>query len=500
MFTTDNRDAGIVAFDAELDFEPRLLRPSFEHIDIIMTAQTAISHHDPAVQDDSNRNLFNRQRVLLAGAPPSALPDQEFVDRLCARHPVPESMVGMFEDVTFAEFVGASLIRLFLDTYNGRNHGNGEGVFTGRERYDRLEARVRHAAVGAPTLRAWWDRLCRGLNVGIHPSDVDVDLLELLTVPAGVQQITLRALTDGYRNVLALGRAWHTLRKAMSDAYAKSHGGQASGEALVPMPFAASRIARVGEAGASGVELPNVQPNTLRHCVRGPSWQHLVAMLGIEPKAPGRGTIPPGAEAIFTNGGNIAAGAKQPSDPHRLAQEIRARFPSLDLLGGVTDSFDLGESKLEVAGWLVCRENARALEGTPAEALPQASVSAFDMLDDVTQTRRSAAADGSGQMIFSFESLVQGVALLCQLTVRPWTSQLTRGALVAAIETFRQHPVVGGSAARGFARVSLDVHSHLREDAEEVRDAYERYLVLNRDALRADMASGTLGARTVVVS
>ncbi len=493
-------DAGIV-FEREIDpeFAPILLRPRHERVDLILTAQTALSHHDPAVQDDSNRNLFNRQRVLLAGPPPSALPDQETVDRLCARHPVPVALAPVFADVSFAEFVGAALVRLFLDTYNGRNNGDGEGAFSGRERYSRLEARLRHAAVGTATLRQWWDRLCRGMGVGVHPSEIDVDLLELLTVPSGVQQLALRALTDGYRTVVALGRAWHQLRKAQSERYAKAAGQAVEPTDLVPLAFNASRIARVGDAQATVVDVPHVQANTLRHAVlRGPSFVHLAALLGLSPTRPGQGTLPPGAEAIFSNGGNIAAGAKQPADPYALAQQVRHRFPSLDLLGGVTDSFDLGESRVRVAGWLVCRENARALAGTPAEALAQTSVSAFDMLDDVTQTRRASGA-GEGQMIFSFEALVQGAAVLCRLDLSPWTGELTRGALVAALDTFAENPVIGGSAARGFARVWVERHDALR-NGEAARDAYERYLALNRDTLRAEIESGTLGARAVVIA
>lgn len=500
MFDTSDDGDAIVVFDREPDVDPIVLRPRAEGVDLILTATTALSHHDPAVQDDSNRNLFNRQKILFHGAPPSLLPDQETVDRLTARHPVPSALAAVFADVTFAEWVGAALVRLFLDVYNGRNHGEGEGAFSGVERYSRLESRLRHAAVGTATLRQWWDRLTRGLGVGVHPSDVDVDLLELLTVPSGVQQLALRALTESYRTVVSLGRAWHQLRKQQSEAWARMAGIEAQPEDLIALAFDASQIARVGDAEMVGVDVPHVQANTLRHCVREPAWQHLTALLGITPAdRAGQGTLPPGAEAIFTNGGNRAAGAKTAQDEHRLAQQIRARFPSLDLLGGVTDLVELGQSRLEVASWLVCRENARAFRDTPAEALPQATVSAFDMLDDVTQTRRDAASDGTGQMIFSFESLVQGAAVYCRLSLRPWTPELSRGALVAALDTFAANPTLGGSAARGFARVDLDRHDRLR-DPEAALVAYERYLLVNRDGLVADLENGTLGCRVRVVS
>ncbi len=477
-----------------MTFGPVEARPTAVRYELLLTADTALSHHDPAVQDDSNRVLFNRQKQLRAGGNAPRLPDQSRVDALTAAHPVPAEMVDLFTDVSFAEFVGSALARLFLDLYNSMD---GSGLFSGMERYERLETRLRTAAVCAPTLRNWWNRLCQTLQVSIHPGDDDSLLLSLLSAPMGLQQLVLRSLAEEYRSVVALARLWHASAKLQSEAYA-AKAGQLQAGPPVTLSYSADAIAR-GPAGAQVLEVPAVSGNSLRHqVVREPAWLHLCQQLGLREAAPGQGPVPPGVEAIFYNGGNIAAGAKQPSNVFSLAQRARSLYPSLDLLGGVTDSFDLGESRLKVAGWLVCAENRAALQGSPAADLPAVCVSAYDLLDDVTLTRQ-AGQTGLGQMIFSFETLCPGTAVLCRLSLSPFTPVLTRGALVAAVETYlMQDATIGGQASRGFG------HCHgewlERPGGGDCRLAYEDYLATRRDTLRSGLMDGTLGTGATVLS
>ena len=219
--------------------------------------------------------------------------------------------------------------------------------------------------------------------------------------------------------------------------------------------------------------------------MRRPGWLHLSGALGLPETDPGMGTLPGGVEALLVNGGNIAAGAKQPANPHGLAAEIRRAYPLLDLLGGVTDSFDLGESRLEVASWIVCREYREALAGTIAEDLPEASVSVFDLMDDVGQTRQ-ATERGVGQMIMSFEALAARAVIYCRYTLMPYTGALTESALAAALAL----PVhIGGGSARGYG--------HMREIGRRAPDgfspmAYEAYLSENAERLRDGLMDGTL--------
>lgn len=475
-------------------FAPIRVIPQSLQYEFLLTSISPVSHHDPAVQDDSNRMLFNRQKQLLVGSGSTALPAQHQVDALCYAHPVPADVVDIFSQLSLAEFVGTALTRTFLDFYNRANGGEGEGLFSGMERYSRLETRLRMAAVVAPTLRSWWNRLCSSLQVSIHGGGDDALLFGLLSVPSGLQQLVLRALADDYRSIVALARLWHTQNKLANPLYAEKAGQSQAGEPT-GLSFDAKQIP-AGSSVAQVMEIPAVSGNSLRHqVVREPAWLHLCEQLGLRESTPGKGPVPAGVEAIFYNGGNIAAGAKQPSNVFGLAQAIRAAYPSLDLLGGVTDSFDVGESRLNVAGWLVCRENRDALVDSPSYDLPAATVSAYDLLDDVTLTRQ-AGETGLGQMIFSFETLCPGAQVLCRLNLSPFTGLRTQGALVAAVETFVGNgPTMGGQAARGFGHCRGEWLTG-PETANDVRQEYEDYLAANRETLCEGLRDGTLGTGT----
>lgn len=468
--------------------------PKALQYELLLTAETAISHHDPAVQDDSNRNLFNRKKQLMPALSLGALATPEQMAALAAAHPVPVDVAGVMEGMTFPEFTAITLTRLWLDLYNSQN---GEGLFEGMERYSRLEARLRTAAICTGSLRAWWGRLCREMQVGIHGGSHDLALLDLLSVPAGTQQTALRMMTTDYRTVVTIARTWHTVAKLANEGYAEKAGRMAMIQPLVTLVFAPSSDS---QAGVVAIDVPAVSGNSLRHqVVREPSWLYLMARLGLAPDVPGRGPVPAGVEAIFYNGGNIESGAKQPSNVFGISHEIRARYPSLDLLGGVTDSFDIGESRLRVEGILVCRENREALEGSPAYDLPAARMSVFDMLDDVTETRQ-AGTNGLGQMIHSFETLASGVQVLCRIVLQPFTPALTRGALVAACDWFLAHDrTIGGQAARGFGWMRGewlgDAQMHLADAV-----FYGAYLGEHRDELVEGLVSGTLGTKAVILT
>lgn len=477
--------------------DPIVVIPRSVRYDLVLTCTTPLSHHDAGVQDDSNRSMFNRQKQLLHGGVGGRLPTQAEIDAVCAMHVVPADLAPLFEGVSFAEYVGAALVRLFIEMYGSAGGGEGTGVFSGVERYSRLEARARQSAIHAPTLRAWWDALCASLDVPIHASKYDRPLLGLLQIPSTVQQLALAALQRDYRAITMLGRAWQQEGKGQWDPSEQTR--------LFPnwatLSYDAADIApHSGDARV--VEVPTVSGNSARHqVVRAPGWRHLCRMLGISAAWPGEGMIPPGVEAIFANGGNISAGAKQPTGAFDLAQQIRRTFPLLDLLGGVTDSFDLGEGRLKVATHLVCRENAPALAGTPAEALPAAGVSVFDMLDEVTLTRQ-ATDRGVGQMIFTFEALCPGTPVLVRLSLDPFAGPLTHGALCAAITEYVDGvPVTGGQSARGFGWMDADLVA--LPDGVDVADLvgqYERYLSDNRDALLDGMRRGSMGTKQAVIS
>lgn len=467
--------------------------PTTDHVELTLTALTALSHHDAAEQQDSNRLLFNRQRQLLRSDATSRAPTQAEVDAVAEQHPVPPEVAPLFEDVTFPEFAAVALVRLWLDLYN---RGDGNGLFEGAARYERLEPRLRQAAIQSHGLRGVWDRLCATLQVTIHAGEHDATIARTLAIPGAVQQLVRRTLVEQTRSTVQLARYWHDTRKRQSATYAERAGAEVAAAGDVPLRFDATAIASTG-VGAQVLEVPAISGNTARHVlVRAPAWWRLATALGLHPDVPGQGPLPAGVEAIFANGGNIAAGAVQPSNPFALAQQIRRAYPSLDLLGGVVDSFDLGESRLKVACWIVCRENRDALPASLRDT-PEATVSVFDLLDDVTHTRQATAA-GVGQMIYSFQTLCAGTRILARLSLDAGTAPRTRGCLAQAIADYAERPRLGGQSARGFG--CLHVAPTLPPAWEDDRLAYLAYLTEHAEALREGLVTGTLGTARPIVS
>lgn len=462
--------------------------------ELLLTARTAVSHHDPAVQDDSNQQSFNRQKQIVRQPEILAAVNQATIDRFAAAHPVPIDIADICRDLSFPEFVGVVLVRTFLDVYN---RGEGTGVFEGMERYSRLESRLRHGAIASATLRRLWDRLCDSLQVPIHGGDADLPLLDLLTLPAMVQQAVLRVLIEDYRSIVAIARLWHTTAKLESEAYAAAAGQTAMVTPKQVLSFPAIDARAVGAVIA---EVPTVSANSLRHqMVREPGWLRLFGLLGLREATPGLGPVPAGVEAMFYNGGNIESGAKQPSGAFALTTTIREAYPLLDLVGGVTDSFDIGESRLQLAAWLVCQENAAALAGTPAADLPTARLSVYDMMDGVTITRHAGQV-GEGQMIVSFETLCAGAQAFVRLSLTPHTAPRTHGALVDAVEAWRaEDGTIGGGAARGFGHCAAEwLRRHPEADA--YRQAYLDDIAARADALREGLVTGTLTTKGVVLT
>lgn len=474
---------------------PRSVRPrAGTRIELLLTATTPISHYDPAVQDKSNQMLFNRRKQILALDRIELLPSQDEIDRLCAAHPAPADLCDLLADLSVPEFAATILVRIFLQIYNSRNAGEGEGIFTGPDRYGRLENRLRNAAIRARNVRSLWSRLCGDLQVGIHPMEYDAILHPLFGASRGLQSRIVSTLVRETRSIVPIARLWHsTERQEEKDAKA---GPSLLGAERRTLSYPA--MVEPEEESALILDVPALSSNSVRHqLVRAPAWTHLCGMLGLKEGKAGRGRVPAGVEAIFVNGGNIAAGAKAPDNPHRIAWDIRDGWPILDLLGGVTDTFDLGESRLQVAAWLVCKENTAGLKGSAAAARPAATLSALDMIDDITQTRQETEA-GLGQMIMNFESIAAGAEILVRLSVSPFASQLSLGALAAAIGTFdREDPTIGGQAARGFGNCSVEWLTDETE-LDEAWTAYETYLNDNADLLVNQLETGTLGSSAIV--
>jgi len=465
------------------------MKPNAITAEILLTALSPISHHDPAVNDGSNVLTFNRQRQIMQHDALAVDISADVVTRFCAANKIPQAISEAFSGMGFVDFCATALLRLLMDTYNSLD---GVGLFSGMERYSLLESRARTAAVKSSNLRTFWANLCRDMQLPIHPGHVDDALMLFFALPAGVQFAAVSSVQREYRSLITIARVWHTSIKHTSEKYAAAAGMLFDPDEMIAPEFPSGRL---DLGGSLVLDVPAVSSNSMRHqLVRAPGWEYLFGALEI----PRDAKLPVEAEAIFYNGGNIRAGAKQPSNSFQLALKAREKYPILDLLGGVCDSFDLGESMLAVSSWLVCRENKAALSGI-CETLPNAGVSAFDMLDDITHTRQ-ATPQGAGQMIYNFETLVPGTQFLVRFSVKPYARTITVGALASALETYLgSNPVVAGQSARGFGVVGAGWIEHpVQFDA--ARDEYEQYLSENRDFLRECILDGTLGTNARVVS
>lgn len=483
------------------------MKPEAKEIQLLLTATQPISHHDPAVQNESNTLTFNRRKQRVTLTPARVVPvHQHVVDEFCGAYPVTADIAAAFDTLTFPEFAAVALVRTVVDWYTGANGGDGAGLFSGMKRYQMLERRLETSAICSHTLTGFWSRLTSSLQLPIHGGEQDVELLRFFALPQVVQQQILTVLVKDTRAVVAIARMWHDAQASQRAEYAAKKGGKVGTlfEEFVTeftpqdervVSFSVADIAPAQEAVI--IEVPYLSPNGLRHMIRESAWVHLAATLDIPAQWPGDGPYPQSVEALFRNGGNLSG--SEPMGASALAQKIRRTFPSLDLLGGCVDHFALDEGRLAVASWLLCAENAEAELPTWAQGRAMTGISAFDLLDDMTQTRQ--AVNGLHQMIYNFEVLVPGTEFYLRLRLHPFAHPITQGALLAAVRTWADvNNRAAGKAAEGFSTVLIEELD--RNGITGSIEEYEAYLAENADYLRAELRAGTLGsgAKTALLS
>lgn len=450
-----------------------------------MTLQSPLSHHDPDNKDKSNKNLFRRMAKVLRVNDAGNLPTQTQIDRILDAYTVPLDIADLFSEVTLPQFMSVALLHEFITRYGGQD---GNGLFSGTERYRRLEERFQQSAVQAHTLLELWGMACDSLQVPNIDHGRDANLLRLLNTPAALAGLVLKTLADTPRPLVMLARLWGEQSKMQNAAYAAKAGIQAGSAESVRLAYAIpSEIAANREIV---VELPTLSANSLRHeMVREPGMWHLFNSLGIGFDEP-----LPAMTAMFYNGGDIKAGATQPGDVFWLRKMIRERYPLLALISGGTDAFILGEGNLRIHSWVRCRENNDVLSAVGLDT----TTSIFDTVDEWTLTRHANRVE-SGQMPYSFETLAAGTEIAVRLSVTPYANQLQIGALMASLNTYQEcDGTLGGQSARGFGLMSLNWHdSQIDTDA---LIAYQDYVDANRDALRSGIIDGTLWTGKKVMS
>ena len=439
-----------------------------------------VSHHDPC-GDKSNVSLFLRRDQFVNVGRTGRLPTQAEIDTVCQRFPVHVEIAPFFEDLSLAQFIGTALVKEFVLLYGG---GDGEGLFAGLERYKYLESRFQQSAVQAGNLMEFWALACRALKVGVSGGKNDQRLLSLLSLPPSLASLTLNEMVKHTTVVVMLGREWATTEKRQNAKYAVAADVEMADEESVILSFEALTE---NDDEKVIMRVPAYSANSVRHeIVREPSMWHLLDRLDLT-----LDELPTGVAALLYNGNNIRQGAKKPDNAFKLTKQIRALYPHLGLIGGVTDSWMLGESNLAVFCWLMCQENNDDL---PPQFHTQTS--AFDMLDLVTMNRHALQVDQS-PMPRSFEALAQGSRLAIQFRLSPYTTDLERGAMVAAVESYvERDSTLGGQSARGFGLMNLQ-REWSQTDADCLAE-YEAHLGAYMDAMREGLLLGTLGTERTV--
>lgn len=460
--------------------------PKTTTVGVVVSAQKAISHHDPSLADESNSRLFNRRPMLV---PLDVGVSSVSLGGVFASNPVPPDMVEMFSRFSVPEFFASAFVATFVDAHNT---SEGMGHFGNADKFQALRNRLKQAAVKSFDLCQCWSVLCETMGVGVAESKHLSRIVALYEVPRPLAYTALGKLIENSAGYVTIAQYWHDQRKLAERGaeYAASRGREEV-ELVVVEPSKETTTSAVVK-----LDVPVISENSLRHQLREAGYRHLFAALGIERgDGPGWGVLPEMVEALFVNGGNIVKGASAPAASHLVAAKIRAAYRLVDLFSGTTKAFWLGAGKLTgLRCWLVCRENAAAL---PIED-PLMDVSAFDMLDSVTETRR-ATERGVGQMIQNFETVVSGVKLYVEFDLDRYTHPLTLGAFQAALDTYlADRPELGGQSARGYGFVDGEVVQPL-SNGEVLKAQYEASLVENRETLRAGLIDGTLTTGAEVI-
>lgn len=457
--------------------------PQEQKFSVLLTAATPISHFDPATGKSGNTLSFNRRRQIVRRNGHALEYTQETIDSVTELLTIPVQLVTVFEQLGAVSFTATGMLRLFLDAHNT---SAGIGMFEGAARYEGFANRVQQAAIRSDTLLAFWARLSNMLGVSVTGEHYDAILHVLFGLPLGVQFQVLRTIESDYLSLVPIARAWHTMNKLSREEYAEKAGKDKV--SLMTMSYSAISAATLGDTVI--LDVPYISTNDIRHQIRAAGHAHLMNALGIRMSNPGYGDMPHAIAALFENGGNLEQGAKQGSDAGTLAASIRDRFPLLALLGGNLVSFDLGTSEMAVRATIVCTENA------PIEDDVVADHSIYDLLDDVTETRQASKA-GVGQMIRNFETLAAGTQVHVAALINPFSSDIVRGAAVAAINTWLHHTYIAGQRARGYGHMTGQILQQWPTAADDLV-IYESYLANHAAELRSALADGTMGTDKVL--
>lgn len=440
-----------------------LITPESRRTSLIATFITPVSHHDPSQKNRANISTFLRKKQIVERSVGN-IPTNEQVQALIAKFFVPTDLAPVFQELTVAQFLAVALLQQFVSAHST---AEGVGLFSGIERYRRLEERAQFHGIRSASIFGWWGGMAADLQVG-QPVGGDNSLIaSLIGMPSALTLLVMTELVDNATTSVMLARMWNDALKSKSV--------NTTSIQLSPVMFT--------ETSNVVASVPAFSANSARHeIVREPGMLHLLNAIDLDMK-----DLSDGAAAMLYNGGDLNRSA--PGGAFKLTRDVRSAYPLLSLIGGSTAGFILGSSNLEVSTWIVCKENQFALNNFDVIA----DVSVFDLLDREELTRHTSKRVEGSPMPYGFEVLIPGTKVLIDFRLRPYVTDLEVGAFVAAVETFTDSDsTLGGQSARGYGLTMQKVIASISQDTKTLRKNYEDYLKENKDSLRDGLLDGTL--------
>lgn len=437
-----------------------------------------VSHHDPGQADLSNFAMYRRQRKWTKIDKLGEQISQAQIEQIVQVYPVPVEIADWFADEPIARFVATCLAQTFIRRYGGE----GYGLFTGVQRYRRLEERMAQTAARVNSLKSFWSVLTHEMKVPPMGGAHTYALMQLLVQPPAFATDVLYQFAKYSQLIRMMAQGWNEQKRLADEDYAKKNNKpQSSGETIV-LDFDAPAPETDGEREVS-VALPVHSGNDIRHDIRQSLMYHLLDRLEVTFDD----TLPLHVRTLLENGGALSGTA--PDNAFQRQQIVVKNYPHLGLLGGCMPNYMLGESRLQSVGaFFKGRENNDAL----AEIGVHATESVVDLLDLWTLTRHSTLTEEE-PLPYEFEVIQPGAELFVRFQFHPFIKDIEIGAFAAAMQTFADtEGAIGGQTAQGFGRVNVD-YLETPDDLFDKADIYEAYLAENHDQLREWLLDGTLG-------
>jgi hypothetical protein len=461
-----------------------------------LTALTPVAHGEAGANSTgpNNSTLFNRQlqRLTKESVGVDVMVARDAIANLLTAMPIGADTFPLLESLKGAELVAA----LFVAQVPIMFPGDGEGLFTGMERYRMLSTRLADGAKCCTTLPELWSYLSRKLTLPMFPTYGFEAMRAFFIIPKALQGQAIQALSRARELTVMAARMLAESIKVERKTAKDNNLSLFAAKVYQASPEQLADLTRP-KAEAIVMPVPSISGNALRHClIREPGANRLIQSLGLEPYTDRAGEhLGLGITRFLYGGGQLAAKAKAPSASDIYEAQIRSAYPIVDAVGGSTDSWLMTESACKVAGWVVCEENNVA---TQAIAGVESQVSIFDYLSEETKTRTGIGGKDkeSGQMIFSYETLAAGLPLIVEILFNPFTQPLTIGAVWQAVHDWADEGgIVGGRSQIGHSRFAMEV---LQGSYGLQGKAYLDYLEAERDSLRPGLLDATMGTGAVL--